>query len=45
MKTLLITRKMPAKVVEAARARFDVTVREKTSPLTLRGDAGGAGLL
>ena len=34
MKTLLISRKLPEKVLEAARARFDVTVRDDTSPMS-----------
>ena len=33
MKTLLITRPLPAPVVEAARAAYDVTVRQSTLPL------------
>lgn len=36
MKTLLITRRLPAKVLAAARARFDVTLRDRTEVL----DAG-----
>ncbi len=31
---LLITRPMPQKVLEAARARFDVTLRADTAPLS-----------
>ncbi|MDH2327323.1 D-glycerate dehydrogenase [Cereibacter sp. SYSU M97828] len=34
MKTLLITRPLPAAVVDAARTAYDVTVREDTSNLT-----------
>lgn len=34
MKTLLITRPLPDKVMSAARARFDVTARKQTLPLT-----------
>src|SRR6056297_205082 len=34
MKTLFISRKLPEKVLEAARARFDVTVRDDTAPMT-----------
>jgi gluconate 2-dehydrogenase len=31
---LLITRRLPDKVLEAARARFDVTLRDRTDPLS-----------
>jgi lactate dehydrogenase-like 2-hydroxyacid dehydrogenase len=31
---LLITRRLPDRVLEAARARFDVTLRDQTSPLS-----------
>lgn len=34
MTRLLITRPLPQKVIEAARARFDVTLRPETTPLT-----------
>ena len=34
MKTLLITRRLPDPVLEAARARFDVTLRDRTDPLS-----------
>lgn len=34
MKTLFISRKLPEKVLEAARARFEVTVRDDTRPMT-----------
>ncbi|PTE21330.1 D-glycerate dehydrogenase [Cereibacter changlensis JA139] len=34
MTRLLITRPLPEKVIEAARARFDVTLRAETTPLT-----------
>ena len=34
MKTLFISRKLPDAVLEAARAKFNVTVREDTSPMT-----------
>ena len=33
MKRILLTRPMPARVVEAARARFDVEIREDSEPL------------
>ena len=33
MKTLFISRKLPDMVLDAARARFNVTVREETSPM------------
>jgi lactate dehydrogenase-like 2-hydroxyacid dehydrogenase len=32
--TLLITRRLPDRVLEAARARFDVTLRDRTDPLS-----------
>ena len=34
MQTLLITRRLPDAVLEAARARFDVTLRDRTDPLS-----------
>ena len=34
MKTLLITRRLPDAVLDAARARFDVTLRDRTDALT-----------
>ena len=34
MQTLLITRRLPDPVLEAARARFDVTLRDRTDPLS-----------
>ena len=34
MKTLFISRRLPEKVLEAARARFDVTVRDDTAPMS-----------
>ncbi|MDE3079008.1 MAG: D-glycerate dehydrogenase [Paracoccaceae bacterium] len=34
MSNLLITRRLPAPVLETARQRFDVTLRDDTSPLT-----------
>lgn len=33
-KKLLITRRLPDRVLDAARARFDVTLRDRTDPLT-----------
>ena len=35
MKTVWITRKLPQPVLDAARARFDVTVRDETRPVAL----------
>jgi gluconate 2-dehydrogenase len=34
MQTLLITRRLPDRVLAAARARFDVTLRDRTDPLS-----------
>ncbi|MBL9049863.1 MAG: D-glycerate dehydrogenase [Tabrizicola sp.] len=34
MQRLLITRRLPDRVLEAARARFDVTLRDRTEPLS-----------
>lgn len=34
MQTLLITRRLPDRVLEAARGRFDVTLRDRTDPLS-----------
>lgn len=34
MNTLLITRRLPDRVLDAARARFDVTMRDDTAPLS-----------
>ena len=34
MQSLLITRRLPDRVLEAARARFDVTLRDRTDPLS-----------
>lgn len=48
MKTLLITRPLPDAVMAAARARFDVTARAETLPLTaaeLRASLGGYDLI
>jgi len=35
METLLITRRLPDPVLDAARARFDVTLRDDTTPMTV----------
>lgn len=34
MQTLLMTRRFPERVIEAARARFDLTLRDRTDPLS-----------
>lgn len=34
MQTLLITRRLPDRVLDAARARFDVTLRDRTDPMS-----------